>query len=135
MIFENLFCSQFIEKNQGSEGQFPSCVCGEGKVYVHERDECVAVDKSKCPPGAKKVNNKCVCETVNEYKYEFDEIFWICRPWYIPTTETPLPPCPPHQHRVGNVCEWERCPAGHESKTGTIFIPQHFFPSFFELFL
>lgn len=67
---------------KGSEGEFPSCICPEGKIYVHELDECVEVDRSKCPLGSKKVDNKCVCENVNEFKYEFDEIFWICRPWY-----------------------------------------------------
>lgn len=88
-------------------------------MYNLERDECVAVDRTKCPAGSKKVNNKCVCETINEYKYEFDDIFWICRPWYIPTTEAPLSPCPPNHHRSQNgTCIWDRCPPGHESKTG-----------------
>lgn len=104
---------------EGSEGTFPACICGEGKVYVPAKDECVVIDKSKCPAGAKKVGNKCVCETINEFKYEFDEIFWICRPWYIPTTPKPTEkPCPPHQHYYGDKCVWDKCPSGYESKTG-----------------
>lgn len=105
---------------KGSEGTFPACICGEGKVYVPERDECVEIDRTKCPAGSKQVNNKCVCENVNEFKYEFDEIFWICRPWYIPTTRAPTTPkpCPIHQHNVAGVCEWDACPVGYLSKTG-----------------
>lgn len=107
---------------KGSEGSFPACVCGDGKVYVAERDECVAVDRSHCPDGSEKVNNKCVCADVNGFKYEFDEIFWICRPWYIPTTHAPATPkpCPLHQYREGDECVWQRCPVGYVSETGTI---------------
>lgn len=97
---------------KGSEGTFPACICGDGKVYVPERDECVVVDTSLCPIGAKKVNNKCVCDNVNEFKYEFDEIFWICRPWYLPTTHAPRT-CPSHQHMVDGICEWDHCPTGY----------------------
>lgn len=107
---------------KGSEGNFPSCICGNNKVYVPERDACVEINRSICPVGSKKVNNKCVCETVNEFKYEFDDIFWICRPWYLPTSTTTTPkPCPAHQHRVGDVCEWDHCPVGYLSKTGALF--------------
>lgn len=66
----------------GSDGHFPNCICKDGKVYVPQTSECVEVDKTKCPSGSKKVNNKCVCDHRNGFKYEFDDIFWICRPWY-----------------------------------------------------
>lgn len=113
--------SSFTSAIKGSEGQFPACLCGEGKVYVHERDECVVIDRSQCPVGSRKVNNKCICDSINDFKYEFDEIFWICRPWYIPTTPAPPKPCPAHQHRVGDSCEWDRCPSAYESKTGVFY--------------
>lgn len=87
-------------------------------MYVPDRDECIEIDRSQCPTGSKKVNNNCVCENVNEFKYEFDEIFWICRPWYIPTPAPVRKPCPAHKHYVGDICEWDRCPAGYLSKTG-----------------
>lgn len=87
-------------------------------MYVPQRDECVVVDRTQCPVGSRKVNNKCVCDNVNDFKYELDEIFWICRPWYIPTTRPPPTPCPSYQHRVGDRCEWDRCPAGYISKSG-----------------
>lgn len=48
--------------------------------------------------------------------------FYLFARRYIPTT-TPAPsPCPPHQHRVGNICEWERCPQGFTSKLGKILV-------------
>lgn len=73
------------------------------------------MDKSICPTGASKVNNKCVCAHKNGFKYEFDEIFWICRPWYLPTAPPPTPPpCPTHQHKSSaGICEWDHCPAGY----------------------
>lgn len=110
--------TDLFSHSKGSEGTFPACICGEGKVYVPEKDECVFVDRSQCPAGSRKVNNKCVCDNVNEFKYELDEIFWICRPWYIPTTNAPPTPCQTHQHRVGDKCEWDRCPVEYTSKTG-----------------
>ncbi|XP_031623792.1 spore coat protein SP65-like [Contarinia nasturtii] len=119
----NNVCSVEINVNdicpKGMDGHFPNCICKDGKVFVPKTSECVPVDKSQCPNGSKKVDNKCVCEHRNGFKYEFDEIFWICRPWYIPTT-TPAPQaCPtPHQHLVGDKCEWDRCPAGYTSETG-----------------
>lgn len=70
-------------KGSDPSSEFPACICPQGKVYVADRDECVLVDRSQCPKGSKRVNEKCVCERVNDLKYEFDEIFWICRPWYL----------------------------------------------------
>lgn len=87
-------------------------------MFVPKTGECVEVDKSTCPLGASKVNNKCVCEHKHGFKYEFDDIFWICRPWYLPTSTVPPQVCPPHQHLVGDICEWDRCPAGYTSKSG-----------------
>lgn len=67
----------------GVEGEFPNCACKNGLVFVPKTGECVTVDKSQCPIGSKSVNNKCACEHRNGFKYEFDDIFWICRPWYL----------------------------------------------------
>lgn len=106
---------------KNSEGSFPSCICGGGKVYVPEIDECVNVDRTICPHGARKLNQKCVCDDVDDYKYEFDEIFWICRPWYIPTTHAPKQ-CPTHQSGIHPHCEWDKCSAGYTSENGESFI-------------
>lgn len=126
----NRICAITIEFKEvcpiGSEGVYPHCVCTEGKVYDAFRDACVNVDRSKCPQGSSNVNGKCICENVGDYKYEMDEIFWICRPWYIPTTSTttstttirptyttPQPRCPYHQSGEYPNCVWDPCPRGY----------------------
>lgn len=73
-----IYCTVFVSTT-GMEGHFPNCICKDGKVFVPKTSECVAVDRSQCPHGSKKVDNKCVCEHRNGFKYEFDE---VCNNWY-----------------------------------------------------
>lgn len=110
----------------GSEGTYPHCVCTHGKVYDAIKDACIESDRSVCPKGAVIVNDKCVCENdVNGYEYVLDEVFWICRPWYLQTSTTtststtthrPVtynPRCPYHQSGEYPHCNWDPCPIGY----------------------
>lgn len=109
----------------GSEGIYPHCVCTQGKVYDAIKDVCIESDRSICPKGAVKVNDKCVCENdINGYEYVLDEVFWICRPWYLQTSTTTTsttthrpvtysPRCPYHQSGEYPNCNWDPCPIGY----------------------
>lgn len=125
----NRICAITIEFQEecphGSEGTYPHCVCTQGKVYDARRDACVDSDRTQCPRGAELVNGKCKCNDIDGYKYEMDDIFWICRPWYIQTTTTTTtsttprttttiaPRCPYHQSGIYPNCVWDPCPRGH----------------------